>query len=93
MVPRESRFQSVHGTGAQQRDRWLSMEEEVRLLQGCAPWLHDLVTFALHTGMRMGEILELTWRGVDFPAEPSWSFGPKTESVEPFLSTKPSYRC
>ena len=49
-----------------QRDRWLSVEEEPRLLQGCAPWLHDLVTFALHTGMRMGEILELTWRGVDF---------------------------
>jgi integrase len=49
-----------------QRDRWLSVEEETRLLQACAPWLHDLVTFALHTGMRMGEILELRWRGVDF---------------------------
>lgn len=36
------------------RDRWLSFEEETRLLQACAPWLHDLVTFALHTGMRMG---------------------------------------
>lgn len=48
-----------------QRDRWLSVEEEARLLHGCAPWLHDLVMFALHTGMRMGEILELTWRGVD----------------------------
>lgn len=48
------------------RDRWLSVEEEAPLLQGCAPWLHDLVMFALHTGMRMGEILELTWRGVDF---------------------------
>jgi integrase len=47
------------------RDRWLSVEEEARLLQDCAPWLHDLVIFALHTGMRMGEILELTWRGVD----------------------------
>lgn len=48
------------------RDRWLSEDEESRLLTACAPWLHDLVTFALHTGMRMGEILELTWRGVDF---------------------------
>ncbi len=48
------------------RDRWLTLEEEARLLKGCAPWLHDLVTFALHTGMRMGEILELSWRGVDF---------------------------
>jgi integrase len=49
-----------------QRDRWLSCEEEARLLQACAPWLHDLVSFALHTGMRMGEILELTWRAGDF---------------------------
>jgi len=48
-----------------QRDRWLSSEEETRLLRHCAPWLHDLVTFALHTGMRMGEIVDLTWRGVD----------------------------
>jgi site-specific recombinase XerD len=48
------------------RDRWLSLDEEAHLLQHCPPWLHDLVVFALHTGMRMGEILELTWRGVDF---------------------------
>ena len=48
-----------------QRDRWLSVEEEARLLHGCAPWLQELVTVALHTGMRMGEILALTWRGVD----------------------------
>jgi integrase len=49
-----------------QRDRWLTDEEETRLLGVCGPWLKDLVVFALHTGMRMGEILELTWRGVDF---------------------------
>lgn len=48
------------------RDRWLGLEEESRLAAVSAPWLRDLVTFALHTGMRMGEILELTWRGVDF---------------------------
>ncbi|MGH9783990.1 MAG: phage integrase [Terriglobia bacterium] len=48
------------------RDRWLSQDEEDRLLKACAPWLRDLVTFALNTGMRMGEILELSWRGVDF---------------------------
>ncbi|BFU94354.1 MAG: putative Integrase [Nitrospira sp.] len=48
------------------RDRWLTEEEEGRLLGSCRPWLLDVVVFALHTGMRMGEILELTWRGVDF---------------------------
>ena len=27
--------------------------------------MREIVTFALHTGMRMGEILSLTWEGVD----------------------------
>jgi integrase len=47
------------------RDRWLTVEEEHRLLAACAPWLRDIVQFALGTGMRMGEILSLSWRGVD----------------------------
>ena len=47
------------------RDRWLTVEEEGRVLAACGPWLRDLVQFALGTGMRMGEILSLSWRGVD----------------------------
>jgi integrase len=47
------------------RDRWLSTGEEERLLQVAKPWLKDMILFALNTGMRMGEIRELTWEGVD----------------------------
>ena len=47
------------------RDRWLTMEEETRLLHAAGPWLRELMLFAIHTGMRMGEILGLTWVGVD----------------------------
>ncbi len=47
------------------RDRWLTLEEEQRLLLAAAPWLRELVVFAIYTGMRMGEILALTWAGVD----------------------------
>lgn len=47
------------------RDRWLTLDEEGRLLAACAPWLRDVVQFALGTGMRMGEILSLSWRGLD----------------------------
>jgi site-specific recombinase XerD len=47
------------------RDRWLAREEEQRLLAAATPWLRELVIFAIHTGMRMGEILALTWAGVD----------------------------
>jgi integrase len=48
------------------RDRWLADSEETRLLKHAPPWLKEMVTFALHTGMRRGEILALTWDGVDF---------------------------
>jgi integrase len=47
------------------RDRWLTAEEETRLFQAATPWLRELILFALHTGMRQGEILDLTWAGVD----------------------------
>ena len=47
------------------RDRWLIVEEEDRLVGACAEWLRGVVVFALGTGMRMGEILALTWRDVD----------------------------
>ncbi len=47
------------------RDRWLTVDEETRLFHAAAPWLQELMRFALHTGMRQGEILGLTWAGVD----------------------------
>jgi len=47
------------------RDRWLTVEEEQRLLPATAPWLREIVVFAVNTGMRLGEILALTWAGVD----------------------------
>jgi integrase len=47
------------------RDRWLTVDEEQRLLHAAAPWLRTLMVFAVHTGMRQGEILGLTWAGVD----------------------------
>jgi len=52
------------------RLRFLSEEEAVRLLEACRtsqnPFLHAIVTLALHTGMRRGEMLGLTWERVDF---------------------------
>jgi integrase len=45
--------------------RSLSEAEEERLLQCCSPCLQDLVTFAINTGLRLGEILNLKWKEVD----------------------------
>jgi integrase len=51
------------------RIRWLEPDEEARLLAACAKSrnkeLATLVTLALETGMRRGELLGLTWPRVD----------------------------
>jgi len=51
--------------GAIKRDRWLTEDEERQLLSVSPSWLCEIVMFALHSGMRLGEILALTWAGVD----------------------------
>lgn len=50
------------------RERWLSVEEEKLLLEKATnpEWLRALIIVALHTGMRRGEILNLTWKDIDF---------------------------
>jgi integrase len=47
------------------RLRYLSAEECQKLLTECGPHLKPIVTVALNTGMRKGEILGLTWDSVD----------------------------
>ncbi len=47
------------------RLRFLTIEECQRLLGCCAPHLRPIVTVALHTGTRRGEILGLKWEQVD----------------------------
>lgn len=51
------------------RLRYLEPEEIGRLLEACddpqVPYLRPVVTIALHTGMRLGEILGLRWGDLD----------------------------
>lgn len=47
------------------RTRYLTEEEEGRLISHATPALVPIIKFALHTGMRKGEILNLTWGEVD----------------------------
>jgi len=49
-----------------QIDRWLTPDEETRLRTAAPDWLREIITFALNTGMRQGEILSLQWQDVDF---------------------------
>ncbi len=48
------------------RTRFLEKGEIELLLKASSDWLRPIVMTALHTGMRKGEILNLTWDDVDF---------------------------
>jgi len=48
-----------------ERDRVLGYGEEDQLLKVCPPWLREIVIFALDTGAREGEILELNGKNFD----------------------------
>lgn len=47
------------------RERWLTFEEEERLLRASPRWLQELIIFSLETGLRQGEVLNLQWSQVD----------------------------
>lgn len=48
-----------------ERDRWLTDEQERRLLENAPQWLRDIILFDLHTGLRQGELLPLQWDRVN----------------------------
>ena len=52
--------------GEVKRVRFLIPEEIQRLVSNCADHLKPIVTVALHTGMRKGELLKLRWDQVNF---------------------------
>jgi integrase len=48
------------------RVRYLSPDEEKKLLSACALHLRPIVVTAIHSGMRRGELLGLLWGDIDF---------------------------
>ena len=51
--------------GSKPRTRWLSVDEEQRLVAEAAPHLQHLIHFAVDTGGRKSELLTLDWRNVN----------------------------
>jgi integrase len=63
--------------------RTLTGEEEKNLLAKATPYIQDIVVFALNTGLRIGEILSLTWDRVDMEKELLSVFAEKTHKIRP----------
>jgi site-specific recombinase XerD len=47
------------------RDRWLTKDEERKIIDNSSDWLREIVTFGLYTGLRLEEILSLEWSRVN----------------------------
>jgi integrase len=46
-------------------DRWLLTDEEKRLRDASRAWLWEIILFAMSTGLRQGDIINLRWNQVD----------------------------
>ena len=61
--------------------RVVSQEEERNLLQNASPYVQDLISFALNTGLRIGEVFSLRWSNVDLEKGILTVFASKTEKI------------
>lgn len=57
---------------AKKRIRWLTQEEASRLIQSLPDHYAQITRFALATGLRMSNILELEWSQVDMQRRTAW---------------------
>ena len=63
-------------------ERWLTLEEEEKLKEASPKWLQDIIIFAIHTGLRESEILDLIWRQVDLNRRTITIYEQKNKSVD-----------
>lgn len=66
-VPKVKLFKEAHG-----RERAITQEQSVRLLQELPVHQRDIVLFALATGLRQSNVLGLTWQHVNLDGGLAW---------------------
>jgi len=63
-------------------ERWLTLKEEAKLLAASSEWLQEIIVFAIHTGLRQGEIINLKWSQIDFRRRTMTIFEQKNRCVD-----------
>jgi integrase len=63
--------------------RTLAGEEEKKFLANATPYIQDIAILGLNTGMRIGEMLSLTWEQVDLEKNLINVFAHKTHKIRP----------
>lgn len=54
------------------RIRWLELHEAIRLISECPEPLKSVVRFALATGLRRSNIIDLEWQQIDMQRKAAW---------------------
>ena len=67
---------------AKRRVRWLTKEEVIRLLTALPPHQRQLARFALATGLRQANVLDLQWSAVDLGRRTAWVHGDEAKGGE-----------
>lgn len=62
--------------------RWITPEEVIRLLTELPLHQRDIVLFALSTGLRQANVVELAWQQVDLKRCTAWIPGDKAKGKE-----------
>ncbi|MDQ6677302.1 MAG: tyrosine-type recombinase/integrase [Acidobacteriota bacterium] len=70
--------------------RTVSESEERLLLESSPPYLRELILFAINTGPRCGDLLDLTWEEVDIEERLSLIMGKTRRRLEVPLNSNAS---
>jgi integrase len=61
------------------RIRWITPEQAPALVSELPPHQSEIVPFALATGLRQANVVELTWSQVDLERGTAWIYGDKAK--------------
>lgn len=67
----------------ERRPRWLTYEEEARLLAELPEHLAAMMRFSLSTGLRQRNVVNLRWDQIDLDRKCAWIYGDQSKTGQP----------